>query len=178
MVASKCTHCNLCAAGTSKLCLLNWIQKQQQQKLVSFKELLITLSKTDFSFPFLNFPLHKYGLPYLQKTAVATRAALPISTGDSVCSIFGCRNNGVAATIWDFSYPQMLMRVTAHGGCMNIIQESTCAETHLWEKNTLLHQENQACISIAPRFFVWGSSNQLPCPLRDFDFGGQGYSVQ
>ena len=41
----------------------------------------------------------KFGSPYLGKAQQPQRAALPIPI--SVCSIFLCPNDGVAASVWD-----------------------------------------------------------------------------
>ena len=54
----------------------------------------------------------KYGSPHLGKTTAAARAALPIPI--SVCSIGGCPNSGVAASVWDFlTCAQLLMHTEA-----------------------------------------------------------------
>ena len=85
------------------------------------------------------------------KATAATRSALPIPA--SVCRIFVGPNNGMAPNVWDFfMYAQMLMHVTAHGGCTNTITKSHWKQT-LGEK-FLASLGNWTCIGIVPGFSV------------------------
>ena len=47
----------------------------------------------------LVFVSRRYVPAWVIKATAASRAALPIPT--SVCSVFLCRNNGMAASVWD-----------------------------------------------------------------------------
>ena len=42
----------------------------------------------------------------------------------SLCSIFVCQNNGIAARVWAFlKCAQTVMHATVHGGCKNTERE-------------------------------------------------------
>ena len=59
---------------------------------------------------FCNTSFTFFGSPNLGKATAAARAALPIPI--SMCSIFVCPNNGMAASAWDFlTCEQISMRL-------------------------------------------------------------------
>ena len=79
----------------------------------------------------------KFGSPYLGKVQQLQEQRHPFL---SVCVVFFvCPNNGVAASAWDLTRTQMLMRAVMHRGLyMDIVRE--CTGSWLRKKNPLPHQ--------------------------------------
>ena len=65
-------------------------------------------------------------LPVFEIFNVGTKEqCYPFDIPIRVCSVFMCPNNGVCCQCWRFlMWAQMLMHVTAHGGCMDTVRES------------------------------------------------------
>ena len=103
----------------------------------------------------LFIPCGKFGLPFLGKIMVATRAALPIPPSvwyfrmSKQC--YGCQCLGFSTCA------QMLRHVIAHGGCTDTVRQSALkAES---ARKSLAAPGNWTFISIAPGFSVWCSTN-------------------
>ena len=86
-------------------------------------------------------------------TWVTARAELPIPTG--VCrEIFGCPNNGMSASVWDF-FMCILAHAITHGACTCRHVKRVCIGSWRGEKNPMPHRGLEPASGLAIPLTEW-----------------------